>query len=328
MIKIGDCALRLIRLLSVMVLLTMVSLAFINPLVSAQHDSEDESPDYTKSLIVDNHFIEIKQESETTLLVDENIWFNNTGDEDFAGKIYAWSQPGNILKEIRKFSVVYDGTVYNIQPHPTANFLYINTSEEDIVLKPGETLQLAFAYTLEYPVTETNLFGMTFLYNTKNILITFEPFQDTKVKGEDNFEMIYLASSNKYVTQHSETLSRIQGEGISISFSKSFDVEDDVDDDDSQANDPENEEAKEGGDTSNIALYIGVGIVTFVSTISLIGFLMYMLGRHKEKSRKNFENESHGEEIRPLCSKCGNQLGYVREYKRWYCHNCRQYSNS
>ncbi len=210
-----------------MTIIIFASFTLISPTLSAQHGSEgDEMPNFAASLIVDNHYITIEQTSQTTLLVDENIWFNNTGDEDFSGKIYTWSQPGNILKEIRAFSVIYNEKTYNLKVHPVSNFLYVNTTG-NVSLKPGEILQMAFSYTLEYPIAEKNLFGKTFLYDNENILITFEPFEDTQVKGENDLELIYLASSNKYVTQHSVTLSKIQGEGISFSFSKDLNAGDD-----------------------------------------------------------------------------------------------------
>ncbi|MDP6156950.1 MAG: hypothetical protein QF682_12570 [Candidatus Thermoplasmatota archaeon] len=80
-----------------MTFLALVSLAFNNPVVSVPHgsDGEEGMSDFAESLIVSTHYIIIKQESQTTLLVDEKIWFNNTADEDFRGKIYIWSQPSD-----------------------------------------------------------------------------------------------------------------------------------------------------------------------------------------------------------------------------------------
>ncbi|MDP6156949.1 MAG: hypothetical protein QF682_12565 [Candidatus Thermoplasmatota archaeon] len=169
--------------------------------------------------------------------------------------------------------MVYNGTEYNIKAYRSTNpnFLYANITESGIVLKPGEPLQLVSAYNLEYLPPEKNRFGMTFYYNVSNILITFEPFENTKVEGEDNLELIYLSDVNKYVTQHIENLSRASSERLSFTFSKSLDVGDDDTDSDS---DPKSSES-----SSKMLI-----IILIIIAIGLV--LIIYIGYQKNYKRK------------------------------------------
>lgn len=203
------------------IIFPLVLVFLISPtIVTAQDGSGDQMPDYAKSIIVDNHYIKITQESPNSLLVEELIWYKNEGTEDHTGKIYTWAQPGDILKEISQFDAVIDQTYYYLKVYPSGNFLVSDLKNNNMSIAANESLEIVFVYSLEYPLTDQFTFTKTFLYNNSNVIIIIEPNENFKVDGKEGLKLIYESNTKTYVTEHAVTLSKELSEYITVEFTK------------------------------------------------------------------------------------------------------------
>jgi hypothetical protein len=250
--------LKNIRKIALFIFLILILSILSFPATFSQHSDDPGMPNYAKGIVVDQHYIIIEQDSAHSLVVEEQITYRNTGDENHTGDVFAWSQPGDILSQIYRFEFEIGSARKSVNPTPAGNFLKTNFSAYNITIKPQETFRLIFIYPLVYDNPEKFYFGTTFLYNTSEVLLIITPQEDYSVEGDENVKLIYQSEAKKYATEHANTLSMVLGESILITFSEKIDVNGNGDD------------TKNGDDESNMTLYLILIIIVILIVLTMI----------------------------------------------------------
>ncbi len=172
-------------------------------------------------IVVKEHYISLIQDqsSPNKLFYEEEIFYQNIGNESYSGKLYTWSP--EYLQSLFKPVITTNGTEYETDKlEPTLNFLYLNLSKEKISIKPNETLKVIFKFNLDYKSTDKFTFRRVFLYNNKNIIITIKTNTKYKVEGGEGLEFYYQPTEETYANKQHGAFTREFGESISILFSK------------------------------------------------------------------------------------------------------------
>jgi uncharacterized membrane protein len=217
-------SLKIMKIISILILLLLIISIF--PLSTAQHPSEDGMPDYAESVANDTHYIFNTLYRQDTLEIEEWIWFTNTGNENFTGNMYVWSQPQDILTRINKFGIIVNGSFLAVHVYPSEfspNFIYFNLTEYGINIEPQKTLQLVYNYTLGYPSTNKFTYTRIFLYDNSDVIIMINANKNYNVEGvvDDSGKLtLEPVDSKTYITKHDETLSVDQGQSLSFIFTQ------------------------------------------------------------------------------------------------------------
>jgi len=124
-------------------------------------------------IVTESHIIDITN-SETGLLVEENILLNNTGPYTVTS-IRFWIQQD--IKDV-KIQVVESGDLIN--PIITGNTREVNLTDTNYTIKPGNKLEILLSYTLS---TNTKNFEKRTFYEVSILSINFN--KEELYKGEN-----------------------------------------------------------------------------------------------------------------------------------------------
>jgi len=200
---------------------TVLILSLISQIPNSAAQYNNGMPDWTKSVEVGDHYILITQVESGKLEVEELIWFENMGTENFTDKLFVWSPQSSVLEKITQAGFVINEKLQPSKVYPSThspNFLFLNLTEENITIAPGGSLEVAFKYILSYDSVEDMTFTTTFLYTTENVIVIIETQDDYAAEGRENIALIYDQNSKTYITSHSLETSKELGDSIAIGF--------------------------------------------------------------------------------------------------------------
>lgn len=235
-------------------------------------------PDYAGSITVGPHYLIITQDGADpqSIVVEEMIRFNNTGNTSYTGELFLWYPPEEILRDIYQLSYIINDTFEPTFGYQNGNFISIDLADTNRTLEPNETIKIVFEYRLEYPGDRDTLeFNRTFLYETKDVVVMVIPVFGYVVTTGSNLDLILQEDSGVYVTNHTESVDLGISDSISIdlAYPETPGVDDDDDDDD---------------DNSSFYLFLIIGgmILLFIAVFIILKFKLVKEDRVEDRSKK------------------------------------------